>query len=89
MFYVYLLLLNDESFYIGYSGNLKERLKAHQDGLVFSTKGKRPLKLVFYEKYATEIEAIRREKQLKGWSRLKKINLIKYGHPTKITTPRW
>jgi len=79
---IYLLCLN-KSFYIGHTNNLKKRYKEHCDGLVKYTKSLRPLKLVYYETYNTKSEAIRREKQLKGWSRQKKINLIRHKHPTK------
>ena len=42
------------------------------------------MKLVWLESYDTKKEAMDKELQLKGWTRIKKINLIKFGHPTKI-----
>jgi len=36
------------------------------------------------EEYKTKTEALKREKQIKGWRREKKINLIKYGHPSGV-----
>ncbi|MCK4554455.1 GIY-YIG nuclease family protein [Candidatus Parcubacteria bacterium] len=83
MYKVYILLCNDNSFYTGHTNNLKLRYKQHCWGEVNSTKNKRPLKLVYYEIYNTKEEAMMREKQLKGWTRQKKINLIKFGHPIK------
>jgi predicted GIY-YIG superfamily endonuclease len=84
MFKVYFLLCSNNSFYSGHTNNLKQRYKQHCFGEVKSTINKRPLKLVYYENHETKEQAMKREKQLKGWSKIKKINLIKYGHPTKF-----
>lgn len=84
MYKIYILLCFNNSFYTGHTSNLKLRSAQHNQGLVKATKNLRPLKLVYYESFATKAEAMKREKQLKSWSRQKKINLIKYGHPTKI-----
>ncbi|MCU0679435.1 MAG: GIY-YIG nuclease family protein [Planctomycetes bacterium] len=83
MYKLYILLCCDLSFYAGHTLNLKQRLKQHNNGEVKATKNKRPLKLIFYENFKTKREAMNREQQIKGWSRIKKINLIKFGHPTK------
>jgi putative endonuclease len=85
MYKVYILLCADNSFYVGYTNNLHKRLKDHNSKQgSFYLHSKLPVKLVYYENYDTRIEATQRERQLKGWTRVKKINLIKYGHPTKI-----
>lgn len=84
MYKVYILLCSDNSFYVGHTNNLKSRYKQHCWGEVDATRSKRPLRLVYYENHNIKEDAIRREKQLKGWTRQKKINLIKYGHPTKF-----
>lgn len=85
MFYVYILFCSDRSFYVGYTSNLVKRIKDHKSGNgSFYIKSKLPVKLVYYETLIVELEAIRREKQIKGWSRLKKINLINFCHPTKF-----
>jgi putative endonuclease len=85
MYKVYILLCNNLSFYTGHSSRLIQRLKQHNRGEVRVTKNRRPLKLVYYESCKTKEQAMTREKQIKTWSKQKKINLIKYGHPTKIT----
>jgi len=78
---VYILLCCDNSFYIGFTINLTKRLKNHNNKQgSFYLRSKLPVKLVYYETCPTKEEAIKREKQIKGWSRIKKINLIKYGH---------
>jgi len=84
MYKVYILLCGNKSFYVGHAQNLNKRYKEHCDGLVKYTKNKKPLKLIYYKSYKTKAEAMKREKQIKGWTRQKKINLIKYGHPTKF-----
>lgn len=85
IFRVYILLCRDNSFYVGHTNNLVKRIKDHNNkNGSFYLKGKLPVKLVYYEIYKTRKEALKRERQLKGWSKKKKINLIKYGHPTKF-----
>ncbi|OGF25619.1 hypothetical protein A2303_01000 [Candidatus Falkowbacteria bacterium RIFOXYB2_FULL_47_14] len=84
MYYAYILCCSDNSFYTGHSKALKQRHKQHCRGEVQATKNKRPVKLIYYEKFPAKQEAMSREKQIKGWSRIKKYNLVKYGHPTKI-----
>ena len=49
-YYTYVLgSLKDNKFYIGYCSDLKKRLDEHRNGLVESTKNRRPFKLVYYE----------------------------------------
>ena len=64
--YVYLLRSDkDQSLYIGYTVNLRKRLKEHNSEKNFSTKPARPWKLIFYESYLNRKDAHRREKYLK------------------------
>jgi putative endonuclease len=78
LYYVYILICSDNSFYVGYTADLKKRILEHNSGQgSFYIKSKLPARLVYYEKYSTEPVAIAREKQLKGWTRKKKIELIK------------
>jgi putative endonuclease len=51
--------------YIGYTTNLRNRLKEHHSGKVISTKPRRPLDLLFYEGYKSMEDAKRREMDLK------------------------
>ncbi|TAK95993.1 GIY-YIG nuclease family protein [Patescibacteria group bacterium] len=64
-FYVYILELKNKALYTGFTGNIKTRYNQHINGLVASTRGLRPLKLVHYECYILEEDARRREKFLK------------------------
>jgi len=61
------VLYNKEKnfIYIGYSSNLKQRIKEHNSGKSKSTKHYVPLNLIFYEAYSTKSDAKRRENYLK------------------------
>ena len=66
MYYTYVLLSEkDKEFYIGFTENLKGRFQEHQEGKVFSTEKRRPLKIIYYEACLNEIDAIKREKYFK------------------------
>jgi len=76
-YYVYILKsLKDGKFYTGCTANLKKRLKQHNGGRVRSTKARRPLKLVYWETFATRSEAMRRERHIKGIGRARKKALV-------------
>lgn len=76
-YYVYVLQSKkDSELYVGCTNDLKRRLKEHNDGLVFSTKGKHPYAIIHYEAFLHKKDAFLREKWLKtGWGRnqIKKI----------------
>ncbi|MFC1649923.1 GIY-YIG nuclease family protein [Patescibacteria group bacterium] len=66
-YYVYVLFNKQKKFiYIGYSENLKQRIREHNSGKSKSTKHYAPLKLIFYEAYLVSSDAKRREKYLKS-----------------------
>ncbi len=70
MFYTYVLKSKkDGDCYIGSTTDLKRRFQEHTDGLVQSTKPRRPLELVYYEAYKNESDARHREHNLKLKSR--------------------
>jgi putative endonuclease len=69
--------------YIGVTNNITRRVYEHKNGLNKGfTKKYNANDLVYYELHGEIYEAIKREKQLKGWSRLKKNNLIAIINPT-------
>jgi len=78
-YYIYIILCNDKSFYTGITNNVDSRLYEHNKGIYKNcyTYNRRPLKLVYVEAYNNPMKAIRREKQIKKWSRKKKDALIK------------
>jgi putative endonuclease len=72
MFYVYVLhAVRDNGLYIGFSANLRKRLKEHNTGLAFATSHRRPWKLIYYEAYIEEEDASGsgRERYLKSGGR--------------------
>jgi putative endonuclease len=67
VFYVYVLQSeSDSGFYIGFSTNLRTRLRQHQEGASFATKSRGPWKLIYYEAYTEREDAEGREKFLKS-----------------------
>lgn len=65
MFYVYILSCGDKKLYTGYTVNIEKRLKRHKAGEVFSTKGRQPVELIFFEAFKHIEDARRRERYLK------------------------
>ena len=76
MSYVYILILVDNSYYVGCTSNLEKRMSYHIKGKVFSTRNKRPLNLCYFEKKNDLGEARRRELQIKGWKSRKAIERL-------------
>ena len=68
MYYTYILQSDkDDNFYVGFTKDLKQRFEQHENGMVDSTKDRRPLKLVYYEACLEQADATRREKYLKTY----------------------
>ena len=68
MYYVYILKLTglkNKRLYIGYSSDLKRRLRQHLGGEVKTTKNKKP-ELIYYEAYQDKYLALKREKGIKS-----------------------
>jgi putative endonuclease len=78
-FYVYMLHCGDESYYTGITNSLERRMNEHIAGYdeLSYTHNRQPVKLVYSEIFQWVEDAIKREKQIKGWSRNKKEALIK------------
>jgi putative endonuclease len=81
-YYVYIVSNEAKTLYIGVTNNLERRIYEHKNKLLHGfTKKYNLTKLIYYEE-ATDIrDAIYREKQLKGWLRIKKIMLIEEQNP--------
>jgi predicted GIY-YIG superfamily endonuclease len=76
-YFIYILKCADDSFYVGYTSSLDDRINAHNEGKgALYTAKRRPVKLVYSEQLKDQKSAIRRERQLKGWSKAKKQALI-------------
>ena len=78
-YYVYILQCNDDTYYTGITNDYVRRFEEHQSGHAENsyTYSRRPLELVYVAAYRYVLDAIAREKQIKGWSKEKKEALIK------------
>jgi len=77
--YVYMLRCADGSYYVGSSrGGLERRLDEHNAGLHRGyTSSRRPVTLVYSERFGQVVDAVAAERRLKGWRRAKKEALIR------------
>ncbi len=74
--FVYILLCDQKTFYIGVACNVQKRLHEHSRAYSPFTKKFSDFELVYQEEYSSRLAAENREKQLKGWSIAKKKALI-------------
>lgn len=75
---VYILECSDKTLYCGWTNDLEKRLHEHNEGKNGAkyTRGRRPVKLVYQEPCLTRSDALKREREIKGLTRLKKLRLI-------------
>jgi putative endonuclease len=82
IFYVYIMSSASGVLYIGVTNDLERRVNEHREGLSKGfTKRYRVRLLVYFEEYDRPGDAITREKQIKGWTRARKLNLV---HSTNL-----
>ena len=83
--YTYFLKCKDGTYYTGWTNNLEKRQKDHNEGRGAKyTKARLPVSLIFYEKFQTKEEVIRRGYAIKHMTRSGKEHLIK-AHCEKCT----
>jgi len=84
MYYVYILTnWNNSTLYIGVTSDIARRVSAHKSGAVEGFTKKYNLhKLIYCETTENVHSALTREKQLKGWTRKRKNDLITQANPT-------
>ena len=76
-YFVYILRCSDNSYYVGSTEDLNDRLTRHNTGRAAAwTAKRRPVTLVYQESFDDPLLATRREAQIKKWSRAKKEALI-------------
>ena len=81
-YYVYIMTNKSKTLYIGVCNDLKRRVYEHKNKLISGFTEKYNItKLVYFEEISDVEAAIKREKQLKGWIRKKKISLIESENP--------
>ena len=77
-FWTYMLHCADRSFYVGHTDALDHRIGQHEQGLGGAhTQTRLPVKLVWCQEFGTRYEALTAERQIKRWSRAKKLALIR------------
>jgi predicted GIY-YIG superfamily endonuclease len=77
-FHVYMLHCAGGNFYVGQTDNLERRFSEHESGLIPGyTQNRRPVKLVWTDSFQTRDDAKVVEKKLKGWTKAKKLALIR------------
>jgi putative endonuclease len=79
MWFVYIIQCKDGSFYTGITDNLERRFSEHRNkkgGHYTSSHGAK--RLLYSEKFDTKSEALKRERQIKGWRREKKLKLMNH-----------
>ena len=77
--FVYIVECSDKSLYTGITNNLDRRLKEHNNNILGSkyTRIRRPVKIIHFETFITRSQALKKENEIKGWNRKRKLQLIK------------
>ncbi len=82
-YFVYILTNKSHTLYIGITSDIVRRLHEHKHKFVKGFTAKYNIhKLIYVEQYRDALSALNREKQLKGWTRNRKVALIKESNPT-------
>lgn len=82
-YFVYIMCSRSRVLYVGVTNNLERRVSEHKQKLIPGfTAQHNVTQRVYYEDYSDIRDAITREKQIKGWLRSKKIQLIESTNPT-------
>jgi putative endonuclease len=85
VYYTYIVASRSHNFYLGMTGGLEVRVRQHKEGRFEGYSKKYHCnRLVWFERHQYVQDAIAREKQLKGWSRAKKIALIEKENPAWV-----
>jgi len=86
--FVYITKGTDNSLYTGITTDIERRVKEHNTSNLKGAKslrGKRPVKLVYYETFKTQSEARKKESNIKNWKRINKLKLISKFKVTRFT----
>ena len=77
-FSTYILHCNGGLLYVGHTDNLDNRIAQHESGAIPGfTCDHLPVKLIWSEAFDTRVEALEAERRLKGWSKAKKLALVR------------
>ena len=81
MYYVYILTNKSNTLYVGVTNNLERRIFEHTTKTNHFTSKYNINKLIYFQEFDQILDAINAEKKIKGWTRKKKIALIKTINP--------
>ena len=82
-YFVYIMASKGRTLYVGVTSNIERRVYEHKHKLTPGFTSKYNIdRLVYVEVFPYVNDAIGREKEIKRWSRAKKIALIEYENPT-------
>lgn len=77
MWYVYILLCADNSLYTGITNDIDKRLADHKAGIGGAyTRSHKPVKILYTEQASSRSDALKRELEIKSWTRKKKIQSL-------------
>jgi len=80
MYFVYIIKCSDDSLYTGITTDVKRRFGEHRSGKGgHYTSSKKVVRVVFTEAHPDRSSALKREAEIKSWTRQKKLNLIRAG----------
>jgi putative endonuclease len=84
-YYVYIMSSKSGVLYIGATNDLERRVFEHKQGLIEGfTKKYRVTRLVYVEEFDSPSDMVTRERQLKGWTRARKLELIHTQNPEMV-----
>jgi putative endonuclease len=79
MYFVYILKCADKTLYIGYAKDVQARVQTHNEGKRGAkyTRARRPVVLVYKKGFRTLSKALKREHEMKSWTRAEKLAFLK------------
>ena len=78
MFWTYMIHCRGGMFYVGHTDALERRMAEHHAGAVPGfTSDRLPVTLIWSETFPSRVEALEAERRIKGWSRAKKLAMIR------------
>ena len=84
MYYVYLLQCSDGTIYTGITTDVERRFQEHKNGKGgHYTSSRKAVKLLYTEKQKNRSNALKREAEIKGWRREKKLDLVRVAAKAK------
>ena len=82
IYYVYILASLNRALYIGFTSDIEQRIWQHREGMFGGHTSKYKIcRLVYLESFGNPRDAIAREKEMKLWTRIKKVELVERDNP--------